>query len=322
MTRVLVTGTGGFVGSHVLESLLERTGWRVVAVDSFRHNGRVETLLDALPAEYRNRVDVVVHDLTVPFTVTQRRRLANVTGFVDYVVHVAARSSVDQGVAEPVDFILNNVASTLTVLELARAVHPLRFVHLSTDEVYGPETTDQRTATDHRPSSPYAASKAAQEDVCHAYARTYRVPVTVVNSANMFGERQSTLAFVPRLVQAVLRGEQVAIHYVDDQPGRRRYTYVRNVANRLVDVLTDANAPARLPLRGQVHLDNLTLARRVAELVGRPLRWIAIDGARARPGYDSGYAELPAGDWSPAVDVDAALEQTVAWYVANRDWLE
>lgn len=330
MARVLLTGAGGFVGSHVLDVLLTATDWQVVAVDSFRHNGTVDRMIEGGEA---GGFSAIPHDLTVPFS---RRQLDQI-GKLDYIIHVASRCSVPESIESPADFVRNNVDSTLTVLELARAqwcydgvntrVPDHRLILLSTDEVYGP--TRVADYTDHRPSSPYAASKAAQEDLVHAWNRTYGIPSTIVNSANMFGERQSTLAYIPRVIAAVLTGRPVQIHTWHDEPGVRYYTYVRNTAQAIVDRLVSDGHQAhwvarvgRLALSGQHRIDNLELAQRIAGMIGRPLRYELIDGPAVRPGYDPGYQPLGGGaDWAE-LSFTTGLERTVKWYVDHPEWLQ
>lgn len=314
MTRtVLVTGAGGFVGSHVVENVLARTNWNVIGVDSFRHNGEFVRLLAAAGHDV-DRVDVVVHDLTVPFNGRQLRHLDG----VDYVINVASRSHVGESVAEPAEFVANNVQLMINVLELCRLVEVRQLVHVSTDEVHGPDPYESAVA--HRPSSPYAASKAAQADLVWAYARTYGLPSTVVASANMFGERQGDAAYVPLVVRALVTGATLSVHYHGDQPGERSYTYVRNVADQLVDRLrNDAFDRDRrsdvvyVRLAGQRRIDNLTLARRVADVADRPLRVRRVEAGQVRPGYDPTYADLGDVNWEPAIDFDDGLERTVRW---------
>lgn len=319
MTTVLVTGVGGFVGSHVVEALLERTDWHVIGVDSFRHSGQFENLV-AVGGHATSRVTAWVHDLAVPLSSRRVRELSDLE--LDYVINVASRSHVDESVHEPRDFVLNNVELVLTMLELCRLIEPRRLVHVSTDEVHGP--THGGTLADHRPSSPYAASKAAQLDLVHAYARTYGVPTTVVTSANMFGERQMTTAFVPIALRAITRDQTLYVHHRDGQPATRSYTYVRNVATTIVDELrlvengqVERPTHVDLPLPGQRRLTVLELATELAQLVGRPLQWREVDGDRQRPGYDPTYATLR-GSWSPEVSFTDGLARTVRWYL--DDW--
>lgn len=326
MTRVLLTGAGGFVGSHVLEVLLDHTDWDVVAIDSFVHNGTTDRLYDA-----RRPARVLPHNLTVPFSPRQ----LDAIGKLDYIVHVASRCSVAESIDDPTDFVRNNIDSTLTVLDLARQqwcwegrdvrLSDHRLVHLSTDEVYGPHRA--QSYTDHRPSSPYAASKAAQEDLVHAWGHTYGIPATIVNSANMFGERQSQLAFIPRVIAAVLGGQPIPIHTWQGQPGRRCYTYVRNTAQAIVDYLTSppeergATTRTRMPLPGQHEIDNLQLAEQIAGLIGRTLRYAPVSGNSARPGYDPSYGSLGDRAWANLSFQDG-LERTVKWYVDHPEWLK
>lgn len=320
MTRtVLVTGVGGFVGSHLVEVLLARTDWHVIAVDSFRPSGDLLNLVTAAGHDV-NRVTALVHDLTVPFSARRVSQLESVG--IDYVVNVASRSHVDESVREPREFVGNNIELMLTVLELCRLLEPRRLLHVSTDEVHGP--TGWAALDAHRPSSPYAASKAAQLDLAHAYARTYGVRTTVVTSANMFGERQMPTAFVPLVVRAVLTGSRLGVHHHAGRPGSRSYTYVRNVVGRIVDELLRRDAAGEdaatfddLPLPGQRLVDNLTLAQEVAELLDRPLDWYVVEGHDRRPGYDPAYPRLP-GTWIPEVAFVDGLARTVRWYL--NEW--
>ncbi len=319
MTRtVLVTGVGGFVGSHVVEALLARTDWQVIGVDSFRHNGEFFRVVDA-SGKYNDRLSLVTHDLAVPFSNRQLRHLS----VVDYIVNVASRSHVDESVASPAEFVANNVQLVLTVLELCRRVQPHTLLHVSTDEVHGPDAHESPVA--HRPSSPYAASKAAQADLIWAWSRTYGIPSTIVASANMFGERQGDTAFVPLIVRALITGSTLGVHYADGQPGQRSYTYVRNVAERIVDELLatrDYRAPVEPPtvnyvrLPGQRRIDNERLARTVAGIAGRPIRLQRVAAQSVRPGYDSTYADLDEL-WTPAIDFDEGLERTVRWALSH-----
>lgn len=335
MTRALLTGAGGFVGSHMLDALLGQTDWDIVAVDSFRHNGSTDGLqavLEAADDLALRRVVTLAHDLTVPFSPRQ----VGAIGRLDFLINVASRCSVDESIADPAGFVRNNVDSTLTVLELARQqwcyqggdvrLPTHRLVHLSTDEVHGPTTLESAlpTRSIHAPSSPYAASKAAQEDFVHAWHRTFGIPCTIVTSANMFGERQSMLAYIPRVIRAVLDGSQLQVHTWRGEPGRRRYTYAGNTAQAIVSHLTSRSVGHQLQRRilpGQAQVGNLELAEMVAGLLGRKLRYRLVDGPSTRPGYDPSYPALSDGEGWGLVSFIDGLERTVKWYVDNRDWL-
>lgn len=321
-TRVLLTGAGGFLGSHILEELLvDERDYHVVCVDSFRHNGQTDKIV-AAAGNRRERVSTVVHDLRAPLSSLS---LAAV-GDCQYLINAASLSQVDQSISHPDEFIRNNVDLTLTVMELARKLDPVGVVHISTDEVYGPGPRAAASQRDHRPSSPYAASKAAQDDICHAYALTYDVPVRTVTSANMFGERQSQLAFVPRIIRAALRNEVVNVHIRGAMLGSRQYSYVRNVAQHVVDSLRPESFINKTPgvthLTGQCEIDNLQLVLKVNELLGAKAQYQFVEAEGVRPGYDISYAALTRDSlWQPTITVDEGLQRTVQWARDNQGWL-
>lgn len=314
MTRVLLTGPGGFVGSHVLQKMLDHTDWHIVCVDSFRHNGITDRLTDAL-AGRRERVTVITHDLTAPLSSLERAKI----GDLDYIVNVASLCQVDQSIREPESFIRNNVELMLSVLNLARQCSIQQMIQVSTDEVYGPHVPCD--VSHHQPSSPYAASKAMQEDVCHAYRRTYGIPITILNSSNMFGERQSQLAFIPRILRTLFDDETLIVHVHNGKAGRRNYTYVGNVADYIVNALHDEEMTDRVQLAGQWEIDNLTLALTIADMVGLPLKYVEREVELDRPGNDDHYESLPAS-WDATLSATEGLQRTINW-AANRhpEWL-
>jgi dTDP-glucose 4,6-dehydratase len=305
-----VTGAAGFVGSHVVEQLLT-FNIDVVAVGSLTHNGESFRLLEAITTDpEKGHFNWLRHDLAAPFTATQVRQI----GRLDAIVNVASLSSVDASITDPVGFVQNNVNTTLNVLELARNSlndsYVNHFIHVSTDEVYGENTPC--ADGHHAPSSPYAASKAAQEDICAAWRKTFNVPVSIVRSANMFGERQSELAFIPRIVRAIVEDKPLPIH-VDQhgKPGIRNYSYVGNVARYLAyrattidDTIYDTT------LRGQLTLDNYSLALNVAAILDRELKFEFIDAVNVRPSYDRKY-ELHGVEWDAEIQPGEALRRTV-----------
>lgn len=314
--RVLVTGVAGFVGSHVVEQLLA-DGHDVVGVGSLNHNGEswrvVESIKDVTAT---SNFTWMRHDLAAPFSDAQVRQI----GHVDAIVNVASLASVDASIKDPVGFVQNNVNSTLNMLELARRLLVTRFVQMSTDEVYG--THVPCDDGHHMPSSPYSASKAAQEDICVAWEETFLVPLTIVRSANMFGERQSELAFIPRIVRAIVEDQSLPIHVDHDgRPGVRNYSYVGNVARFIAQHATDFRSVLiNTTLRGQMTLDNFSLALNVASILDRELKYEFVDATSVRPGYDVKY-ELHGYDWAPTIGAGEALRRTVI-HTAQRMGLD
>jgi len=197
--RVLLTGASGFVGSHVLRHLLVNTDWDIVCPVTFTHKGvqdRIRLSVEDNP-EYFKRVKLIHVDLSAPLSSVT----AHAFGRIDYVLNLASESHVDRSIEEPAPFVINNVQLICYLLDWARNTDHLdKFVHISTDEVYGPAPIghDHVEWEDlHFPSNPYSASKAAQEDICYAYWRTYGVPLIVTNTMNIIGEMQDTEKFVP-----------------------------------------------------------------------------------------------------------------------------
>lgn len=307
--RVLLTGASGFIGSGVLEYLLAHTDWEFVCVCSWRHNG---SPLHITPNE---RVRVVTHDLVGPLPDM---------GMFNYILNLASDSHVDRSIANPVQFVENNVSSVLNMLEYARRYDPEIFLQFSTDEVYG--------AQEHKewdlllPSNPYAASKAAQEMIAMAYWATYFVPLVITNSNNIIGARQHPEKFVPKLVDLIANDKLVTIHTSNGQPGKRFYNPVQNVADALLFILerilpNSIGRPVRFNLPGGQELDNLQMAELIAELIGKPLHYELVDAEAIRPGYDRFYpktdGKLTQLGWTPPFTLTDELQHVVAHRLAE-----
>ena len=327
----LLTGTSGFVGSHLLEHLLVNTDWNIICVESFRQKGVSERITDSEHYQaHKDRVTIVTHDLTTPFSEVFIKKLPT----VDYIFNVASESHVSRSIEDPVTFVQNNINLMLNMLELARAIKPRKFLQISTDEVYGPSNTHDHVEWDtHLPSSPYAASKSAQESICFAYWRTYGVPVIITNTMNIFGQRQDPEKFLPLVIKKVLAGETVKIHAKDGKAGKRHYLHARNQADALLYIANtiipneypESDRPSKYHVVGEMELDNLTFAQKVADIIGKPLNYELVDADKERPGHDLRYAmsgeKLKQAGWSHPLPFDTTLEETVKWTLSHPEWL-
>lgn len=343
MTRIFLSGAGGFVGHHFLEHFLVNTDWEIVVTDSFRHKGKTDRLVQVLDANpgSRERVTVVTHDLTTPFSSQLQARI----GRVNHILAIASESHVDRSIENPVPFVENNVSVALQTLEFARKAQPQSFTLISTDEVYGPtlDGTPFKEWSPVIPSNPYAASKAAQEAIATSYWRTYAVPVQIVNCMNMIGERQEVEKFIPRVIRAVDRGEEIIIHGKPGNIGTRHYLHARNLADGVLFLLKrqtpapyhdyapsydvrSADVPDRYNIASPDKIDNLSLAQMIAEYMGKELKWRFADFRTSRPGHDAHYGLNPdkilSMGWKPPVDFRASLEKTITWSLNNPEWLE
>jgi len=332
--RVLITGGAGFAGHHLVEHLLATTNWDVVVLDSLTYAGKIDRLLDCDSYD-PDRVHVAWYDLRAPIDEWFTRRV----GHIDAIIHLASASHVDRSIIDPAPFVQNNVNATLHVLEWARDREVSHVIQVSTDEVYGPAKSGQRHVEwePHLPSNPYAASKAAQEDLAVAWWRTYGVPVVITNTMNMFGERQHPEKFVPLAIKRILAGEPVPIHarQLNDRSwlaSSRHWLHARNHADAIRWLLTRPvgryphfTRPDRWNVVGD-ELNVLELTLRIAAILERPLDVRFVDHHASRPGHDHRYAldgtKIQQAGWKPPIDLDKSLERTVRWTVDHLRWLE
>lgn len=299
--KVLLTGASGFISSHALEYYLQNTDWGIICPCSWSHKGTPERITEVLAKnpEWEDRVTVFTHDISVPFTQTT----INSLGKIDYIINFASESHVDRSIKEPVPFIQNNVNIMLTMLELARQVKPEIFIQVSTDEVYSaaPDNIRYKEWSEILPSNPYAASKAAQEAIAISYWRTYGVPLVITNTVNNFGFSQDSEKYLARLIRMIDNDETVTVHGSENNIGGRFYLHAKNHAsaikhiidNKLVIEYKDTNEktyPARYNVTSDDEVDNLTMAKMVAELMGKELKFELVDVHSSRPGHDRRYA--------------------------------
>ena len=330
--RILLTGGAGFVGSHVLKRILETTDWEVVLLKTFHHHGWQDRLVWATGDEESklSRVKLITCDLSAPISPVTSKEI----GKIDYVINLASESHVDRSIQSPTPFIVNNVQVICHMLDWAREAKPEKFIHVSTDEVFGPYQDRNFVEWDtHLPSNPYSASKAAQEDIIFAYWRTYSIPVAIVNIMNIVGECQNVEKFTPMAIKKIMNGETLDIHTYDgDKIGTRYWLYAGNKASALLHTLnqpfwlpSDTNRPLRFNIAGDAEYSNLEWAQKIADIINKPLYYKFVDSSISRPGYDSSYgldnSKILDSGWNPPYDLDEALEKIVKWYLEHPEWL-
>jgi dTDP-glucose 4,6-dehydratase len=329
MSTIIVTGGAGFIGSNFVRYLLDDSAHEVVNLDLLTYAGNRESL-DGLDA---GRHHFVQGDIVDPDTV---RAL-----FDKYrpaaVVHFAAESHVDRSIDDPGAFIRTNVNGTHTLLAAAldywsdSGNQDFRFVHVSTDEVYGTLGPDDAPFDEHHryaPNSPYAASKAAADHLARAWHRTYGLPVMITNCSNNYGPYQFPEKLIPLMLINALEGERLPV-YGDGQQ-RRDWLFVTDHCRAIHRVL-EAGRPGRVyNIGGNAEMNNLDVVHLLCDLLDervggdRPRRDL-IEFVQDRPGHDRRYAinaERIASElgWEPEVDFAGGLAATVDWYLANRDW--
>lgn len=333
--RILLTGAAGFIGSHVMRHLLTNTDYTLVLPVTFRHKGNGDRIASALEGnrEWHERVDVVLCDLSAPISATTRYRF----GAIDQIWNVASESHVDRSIDDPTTFIQNNTNLMLYLLDYARSLDNLElFLHMSTDEVFGPALGDYRHHEWDRilPSNPYSASKASQEAIAISFWRTYGLPIVITNTMNLFGELQDAEKMVPKTIRSLFNGEEVTVHTDSDGiPGSRFYLHCRNLAdawlwisqNARIQRYPDDEVPTRFNIVGDTEMDNISMVELIGEIMGKTPRIKKVDFHSARPGHDRRYAldgtKLAEAGWVPPVPFEESLRTVVTWTLAHPEWL-
>ena len=311
--RLLVTGGLGFIGSHfVRHALAADPDVRVTNLDALTYAGNPANLRD-VEGEPRYRF--------VRGDVRDAELVDRLVADHDAVAHFAAESHVDRSIDGPGPFLDTNVTGTGVLLDAARRHGVERFLHVSTDEVYGPiEDGSFGEDAAMSPSSPYAASKAGAELLVRSYRVTFDHPVLVTRSTNCFGPYHHPEKVVPLFVTNALEGRPLPLY--GDGLHTRDWTYVRdNVAAQWL-VLTAGDPGATYNVGAANERTNLELARAVLAAVGAGEE--LIEHVADRPGHDRRYAvdssRVRALGWRPDHGFDEALDATVAWYRDHRDW--
>lgn len=317
MDKIIITGASGMVGNHVLRYLLETTDAEFICPCSWEHRGSP----DNIPKD--PRVKVITHDLSSQFPESMLHHFKD----VDAILNIASDSHVDRSISDPVPFVRNNINLTLTMLELARQIKPKLFLQFSTDEVYGsvPENYLSKEWDTIVPSNPYSASKAAQEALAISYWRTYKVPVIITNTMNVFSETQDWEKFIPLCVKRITEGEQIKIHAYPDKKkaGTRFYIHGDSVAEALKFIMENVEPklhpeferPERLNIVGDEEVDNLNLALTIGEFLKKEVNYELVDFHSARSGHDLRYAldgaKLAKLGWTPTHNFRERLKLTV-----------
>ncbi len=315
---------------------MEKTDWSVVGIDSFSHMGiseRVTHWWKEHP-EWEKRTRIFRHDLNAPISDKLLRQI----GAVDYIINLASQSDVFASIQDPVPFVQNNVNVMLNILEYARAIGPAAFIQVSTDEVYGPTDGAHLHAEWDPivPSSPYSASKAAQEAIAISYWRTYGVPLILVNLMNNFGEMQSPKKFPAIVQRKIANGGEVTIHGNRGAPGSRAYIHSANTGDALLFLLRrlppyrhnegTQDKPDRYNIPGDASLTNEELVYMTSLVMEAPMPPVRFeDFHMTRPGHDRHYGldgrKLRDAGWRPPMSFKDGLKRTTRFQTEHPEWL-
>jgi dTDP-glucose 4,6-dehydratase len=344
MDTIVVTGGAGFIGSNFVRMLLGQTGARVVVLDKLTYAGNLQSLADVNRNARFGFVHGDISDATLVARIYRDYR-------PNWIVNFAAESHVDRSIDGPRAFVETNIAGTFELLEAARAhlaaLDPaarerFRFLHVSTDEVYGSLGASGKftEATPYAPNSPYAASKAAADHLVRAYHETYGLPVLITNCSNNYGPFQYPEKLIPLMILNALEGKALPIY--GDGGNVRDWLYVEDHCEGILRVLERGQPGGKYNIGGDNECTNLELVDRLCAVLDE-LHPAAQNAALAahgvqsyaalktfvpdRPGHDRRYAidasrvraEL---GWQPRHDFASGIRATVTWYLRNRPWCE
>jgi dTDP-glucose 4,6-dehydratase len=315
--KILVTGGAGFIGSAFVRMAIGQTDWTVVNFDKLTYAGNLENLasVDQNP-RYRFVQGDICDSEAVNALVSGERP--------DAIVHFAAESHVDRSILSPEPVVRTNYNGTFTLLEAARAHKTPRFLHVSTDEVYGSleEPADADEAYPLNPSSPYSASKAASDLLVRSYFVTFKLPVVITRASNNYGPYQFPEKLIPLMIANALEDRQLPVY--GDGMQVRDWLYVDDHCRGILAVLQKGREGEAYNIGGNRSLPNLDVVRKVLAATGKPQSLIAY--VTDRPGHDRRYALsseklMNETDWRPLMDFETGLERTVGWYRANTEWV-
>ena len=315
--KILVTGGAGFIGSAFVRMAMGETDLRVVNLDKLTYAGNLENLADvAGNARYRFVQGDICDAELVHALVGEERP--------DAIVHFAAESHVDRSILSPEPVVRTNYNGTFTLLEAARQHHVARFVHISTDEVYGsleaPAEAGEQYALN--PSSPYSASKAASDLLARSYFVTFKLPVVITRASNNYGPYQFPEKLIPLMITNALEDRSLPV-YGDGQQVRD-WLYVEDHCRGILAVLRQGRDGEIYNIGGNRSLPNLEVVHQVLGLTGKPDSLIAY--VKDRPGHDRRYALsseklMRETAWQPVMNFETGLARTIEWYRSNPAWL-
>ncbi|MBI5370102.1 dTDP-glucose 4,6-dehydratase [Candidatus Uhrbacteria bacterium] len=314
--KILVTGGAGFMGSTMIHYLLKNyDDVQVISFDALTYAGNLESLSDV---QDDSRYTFVKGNIADPQAIE-----AIVSKGVDLIINYAAETHVDRSILDPRAFIDTNIYGVYTLLEAVKKFNVPRFIHISTDEVYGAVMegeSDEHSAFE--PRSPYSASKAAADHLCHAYHVTFGVPVIMTHSVNFFGPFQFPEKLIPLFTCNLMDGKRVPVY--GDGMQIREWIYTLDHC-RAIDLIAQKGNVGEAYNIGTGHrVPNLEITHKLLELLGCDESHI--EYVKDRAGHDRRYAlnsqklrtEL---GWEPATSFEDGLAKTVEWYKTNQTWL-
>jgi len=312
--RILVTGGAGFMGSHFIRKSLKE-GAEVINLDLMTYGESTDTMEDFFyhPSHHFIKGDI-----------RDRELVSSLMREADHVVHFAAETHVERSLLGGGEFVLTDVYGTYVLLEEARRNGKIeKFIHISTDEVYGPiEEGSFREEDPINPTSPYSASKAGADRLAYSFHRTYNLPVIIVRPSNNYGPYQWPEKAIPLFITNLLEGKKIPLYGTGENI--REWVFVEDGVEGLWLLLEKGQAGQCYNLSSNFEISNLELAKKLLQIMDLGEEWIEF--VPDRPGHDIrcsvDSSRLRGLGWRPKVGFEAGLKRTVDWYMENRRWWE
>jgi len=315
--KILVTGGAGFIGSAFVRMLIGETDHRVINLDKLTYAGNLENLTAVEDSSRYRFVHGDICDERLVDSLFAEEKL-------DAVVHFAAESHVDRSILSPEPVIRTNVNGSFTLLDTARRRGLTRFLHVSTDEVYGSLNPPAEANEEYplNPSSPYSASKAASDLLARSYFVTYRLPVVITRASNNYGPYQFPEKLIPLMIANAFDSQPLPVY--GDGMQVRDWLYVDDHCRGILAALSKGRDGEIYNIGGNRSLPNLEVVRRVLQATGKPDSLIQY--VKDRPGHDRRYALsseklMHETGWRPVMIFEVGLAQTMEWYSRNASWV-
>ena len=319
--NVMITGAAGFIGANFVEYFIKKhPDYKIVVVDKLTYAGNMDNLKNVIDKITFEQVDICDYD-----KITEIFKKYNING----VIHFAAESHVDNSIKEPFIFTKTNVLGTHTLLETARRIwgegSSNKFVHISTDEVYGSLKEDGffTETTPIKPNSPYSASKASSDLIALAYFKTYKMNVTVTNCSNNYGPYQHNEKLIPHMIKLAMNDQKLPVYGTGKNV--RDWLYVEDHCKAIDLVFENGRAGERYNIGGHNEKQNIEIVKLILARLGKSED--LIEYVEDRKGHDFRYAIDPTKikeelGWVPDTKFEDGIVKTIDWYLANPDYLK
>ena len=312
--RILVTGGCGFIGSNFIHYIFKNTDYEVLNIDCMTYAGNQENL-DGIDCSRYNFIQKSINNFNEIKDIINRWK-------PETIVHFAAESHVDNSINNPDIFIKTNILGTFNLLEASKDVC-MKFIHISSDEVFGSLLSDDEAFTElspYAPNSPYSASKASSDLLARSYFQTYNMPVVITNCSNNYGPRQHTEKLIPKIISNAINNKQIPIY--GDGKQIRDWLFVEDHCSAILKIMESSFVGESYNIGGDCEKENIEITHTILRILNKPTSLIQYVDDRL--GHDRRYAVncerlKSCLNWAPKIDLEAGLEKTIEWYKKKNE---